>query len=437
MKLTRFLITAGAALLGLAFLAASAFVRHPALIPARPWLYAGGATIALVLLLAAVWSLRGGWRLAGASIALLGIAGLVCVTGQEWTFARLKAQVLDAPEAELRAVGRHLMVGYVDLADLPPLVTKAAVTGVFIGKRNAEARSAHELAADIAFLQDLRARAGLPPLWTGGDQEGGLVASLSPPLPHPPALATLANNPDAMRESAARAAKALRCTGVNLNFAPVVDLKGRRDAADRYSRIAERSISSDAAVVTDTARSYCETLGKAGVQCTLKHFPGLGPTAADTHVRQAILPDLDPADLKPFRELGQALSPPPWIMLSHATVASLDRAHPASASRAVIGMLRQAWRFDGILVTDDVWMAPYRGNLEENVVETIAGGADIVLIAYDPDLTYRVLDTLLRARRSGRLPDAALAASDRRLARHAPSQATDCDATAQLSRDRY
>jgi beta-N-acetylhexosaminidase len=322
------------------------------------------------------------------------------------------------------------MVGYRDVTDLRPLVTSAAVAGVFIAKRNAENADAVSLAGDVTFLQDLRARAGLPPLWIASDQEGGLVSSLSPPLPRPRPLSAFAGNPDNLREAAADAAKDIACLGLNVDFAPVVDLKGVSNPADRFSRIAERSISADPEVVTKTAGVYCEVLAKEGVLCTLKHFPGLGRVGVDTHVREAVLADLDPSDLAPFRELAQTLSPRPWVMLSHAAVASLDAAHPASASRPVIDILRHDWGFDGMLVTDDAWMAPYRRNLEDNLLGTLAGGADIVLIAYDPDLTYRVLDTLLRARRSGRLPDDALRASDERLARlRPPRQAVGCPST--------
>jgi beta-N-acetylhexosaminidase len=257
-----------------------------------------------------------------------------------------------------------------------------------------------------------------------------LVSSLSPPLPRPRPLSAFADNPDNLREAVADAAKDIACLGLNLDFAPVVDLKGVSNPADHFSRIAERSISADPEVVTKTAGAYCEILAKDGVLCTLKHFPGLGRVAVDTHVREAVLPDLDPSDLAPFRELTQTLSPRPWVMLSHATVAALDAVHPASASRPVIDILRRDWGFDGVLVTDDAWMAPYRGNLEDNLLGTLAGGADIVLIAYDPDLTYRVLDILLRARGSGRLPDGALLASDERLTRlRPPGRAVGCPST--------
>ncbi len=428
MKFFRPLAIGLALLLGLSFVMATGLLRHPAFMAWHGRFIAAAVVIGAAFLLLAIAGRRR--RAVAAAFAFIGAAGIGSVAWQEWAFARLKADVLAAPEEELRAVGRHLMVGYGDVTDLRPLVTKAAVAGVFIAKRNAEHADALSLAGDVTFLQDLRARAGLPPLWIASDQEGGLVSSLSPPLPRPRALSAFADNPDNLREAAADAAKDIACLGLNLDFAPVVDLKGASSPADRFSRIAERSISADPAIVAKTAGAYCEILAKDGVLCTLKHFPGLGRVAVDTHVGPAVLPDLDPSDLAPFHELTQTLSPRPWVMLSHATVASLDAGHPASASRPVIDILRHDWSFDGLVVTDDAWMAPYRGNLEDNLLGTLGGGADIVLIAYDPDLTYRVLDILLRARRSGRLPDDALRTSNERLARlRPPGRATGCPST--------
>jgi beta-N-acetylhexosaminidase len=86
----------------------------------------------------------------------------------------------------------------------------------------------------------------------------------------------------------------------------------------------------------------------------------------------------------------------------------------------VIDILRKDWSFDGLIVTDDVSMAAYRNNLGPNLIGSLSGGADLILISYDPELAYTALDTLLRARRTGALPAAALRRSDERLEAHRP-----------------
>ncbi|MGP0094730.1 MAG: glycoside hydrolase family 3 N-terminal domain-containing protein [Xanthobacteraceae bacterium] len=410
-----------AILLGLAFVVATTIVGHPALIPLRPWLPLGTGAIVLALGLCALLCWRTKRRVAAAVLAVLAATGLGSVVWQRGSFALVKARVLATSEDELRAIGRHLVVGYTNIDELRPLVTKAAIAGVFISKRNAQAAAIDSLAADITFLQDLRARFGLPPLWIGSDQEGGLVSSLSPPLARPRPLSALAADMEVLHEEVTDQAQQLACLGTNVNFAPVVDVdKGIRNAADRFSRIGDRSISADPALVARTARLYCGILANAGVQCTLKHFPGLGGVAADTHVGTAVLPGLVAADVAPFEDLTRSLDPRPWVMLSHAIVASLDPDHPASASRPVIDILRKDWSFDGVIVTDDIWMAAYRNNLGPNLVGSLSGGADLILISYDPDLAYTALDTLLRARRTSALPAAILQQSDQRLEAHRP-----------------
>jgi beta-N-acetylhexosaminidase len=78
--------------------------------------------------------------------------------------------------------------------------------------------------------------------------------------------------------------------GVNVNFAPVVDLNHRIvNPGDHLSRIHERAISADPVIVTEVARHYCTALQQAGGRCTLKHFPGLGRVFEDTHRESADL----------------------------------------------------------------------------------------------------------------------------------------------------
>ena len=328
-------------------------------------------------------------------------------------------------------MGRHLMVGYGTIEEIEPLVTKAAVSGVFVSRRNASNKDFEGLAWEIRILQDLRARNGLPPLWIAGDQEGGIVSSLSPPLTRPRALRSLLADAATFQQENTRKAQELSCLGINVNLAPVVDLnRGIRDPSDRYSRIADRSISADPEIVSDASATYCSILAKHGVRCTLKHFPGLGRLAADTHVGSAVLPDLEQSDLAPFRNLTNSLDPHPWVMLSHVTVASLDPRRPASGSAPVIDILRRDWQFEGVLVTDDAHMAAYQGNLESNLVGSLSGGVDLVLVAYDPDLTYTVLAMLLRAYRTGQLGRKTLLESDRRLERHRAAAHIGCTTAA-------
>ena len=90
----------------------------------------------------------------------------------------------------LQIVGQHLVIGYENPAQIRALVQRGFVGGVYLGRRNAMAKTADDLHAEIAALQSLRHAAGLPPLIIVADQEGGAVSHISPPLPLQKSLAT-------------------------------------------------------------------------------------------------------------------------------------------------------------------------------------------------------------------------------------------------------
>ncbi len=197
-----------------------------------------------------------------------------------------------------------------------------------------------KLTRDIEGLQAPRRAAGLPPLWIAADQEGGLVATLSPPLPRPAPLATVALDVTALQSDARDLARQLAVLGVNVNFAPLVDVsRGRLDPADRNSRIALRNLSNDPAVMARDAEADCRSLATEGVRCTIKHFPGLGDVTADTHVTIAHRAAINPVDLAPFRQLTAADGPHPWVMLSHLIVDRVDSRRPEPARSDRCGIL--------------------------------------------------------------------------------------------------
>jgi beta-N-acetylhexosaminidase len=364
------------------------------------------------------------------SMAVLLVAGvtLTATLVLEAGFQRVRARVLAADPAQLEKLGRHFVVGYRDPAEIERLLERRAIGGVFVGARNVEGLSADAIRGQIGSWQDTRRRQGLPPLLIATDQEGGMVSRLSPPLPRRPPIASVVERhaQEAARNAAAHAyglaqARALAGLGVNLNFAPVVDLnKNLVNPNDRYTRIRERAIAADPAIVTEVARHYCAGLREAGVRCTLKHFPGLGGVFEDTHLeaghlRQSVA-ELEASDWMPFRALmaGRTLT-----MLSHARLTALDAEHPVSFSDAVVaGLLRRSWGHDGILITDDFSMGAVYSSKQGVAAASIAAlnaGVDLILIAYDPAHFFTMMDAVLAAERDGRLRPAALASSAHRL----------------------
>ena len=212
--------------------------------------------------------------------------------------------------------------------------------------------------------------------------------------------------------------------GINLNFAPVVDLNHQVvNPNDRYTRIFQRAISSDPAVVAQVAAWYCAALEESGVRCTLKHFPGLGRVFEDTHLAHAnlatSLTELASTDWVPFRALmSQSRA---FTMLGHVRLTAIDSEHPVSMSSSVIaGMLRGEWKYDGVLITDNFsMMAVYRSSagMDNGSIEALNAGVDLILISWDSDQYYRVMYALLKADEQGRLNREVLQRSDQRLER--------------------
>ena len=210
--------------------------------------------------------------------------------------------------------------------------------------------------------------------------------------------------------------------GVNLNFAPVVDVNYNVvNPDDKYTRIFQRAISSDPAVVARVTAWYCAALEEAGVRCTLKHFPGLGRVFEDTHLDHADLTasieELTTTDWIPFLSLMRQSNA--FIMLGHARLTAMDKERPVSMSPAVItGLIRSSWKHDGVLITDNFSMlAVYRSKvgMDNGSIEALNAGVDLILMSYDPDQYYRVMYALLQADKEGKLDQEMLKQSSRRL----------------------
>ncbi|MEA5472207.1 glycoside hydrolase family 3 N-terminal domain-containing protein [Spirulina sp. 06S082] len=357
------------------------------------------------------WNLQKGMAFA---IAFLGVVGLTITVANEAQFYWQKYRVVLGAEVEsLEVFGKHFIVGYKDINDAVKLVEKRAIAGVFITTRNIENKTYEEIKTELETLQEIRRSQGLSPLWIATDQEGGIVSRLSPPLTYLPSLSEIVakeknieNIKKAVIEYASTQGRELSDLGINVNFAPVVDLnKGVVNQRDRYSQIYRRAISDDSEIVTLVAKWYCSTLVQFDVKCTIKHFPGLGRVENDTHVADAELnasvEELEQDDWIPFREIMKDSSA--WTMLGHAKLMALDTQHPVSFSPPVIrGLIREKWQYRGILITDDLCMKAVYGSSEGingAIKKALISGVDLLLIAYDPDLYYEAMASLLQGHR--------------------------------------
>lgn len=409
------ILWAGALGFSAAWVYAAANLRSPYLLAVRDavfwiWVIAG-----LLVLIGLAWR-RGRAFIRTKPARLVACAflsgGLLAGHGR-WLHGHHRKAVIEA--TRMPELGDHLIVGWLGKGETLALAAKGGIAGVFLTRRDFPAHAtAGDIRKTVDELQFARRLAGLPPLWIATDQEGGPVAKLSPPLAAQPALGTLLRDLDGsdLASDPARAAEIVRrvtayaetqgrelaAAGINLNFAPVVDLRPATQphALDFHSRIATRALAADPATVALAGETYVRVLARHGITSVLKHFPGLGRVTADTHHFQARLDDpvgeLAAADWRPFREISGNTGA--GIMLGHVRLGSLDADHPVSCSSAAVRLLSEEWGFKGLLVTDDFSMAPIshgRGGITRAAGRSMAAGVDLILLSYDAQAVYDLL----------------------------------------------
>lgn len=344
-----------------------------------------------------------------------------------------RGEILASDPGRLERMGRRLMVGFENFAEVKTLVEKRAIAGIFITDQNVRRRKAEDFAKDIRTLQDIRRSQGLPRLLVAADQEGGYVSRLSPPLKQQPSLGTLIAplKTDADREKAVRAyadmqAHELERLGITMNFGPVVDLRlGAPGRDDGETHLYWRAISSDPYLIAKVAGWYCDALTKFNIICTLKHFPGLGRVMHDTHVSQGAImvseTKLELSDWVPFRHVMH--QPGVATMIGHVCVRDIDATTPASYSEAVINtVLRSRWHeSDSLLITDDFSMGAVIGSKDGiggAAIRAVNAGIDLVLLRNSVKYFDTVMSALIEADVNGELDKKRQNASHERLGRY-------------------
>lgn len=208
------------------------------------------------------------------------------------------------------------------------------------------------------------------------DQEGGRVQRMRAPhwTDWPAPLDQAGRGERAVRLHHHLLAQELRAVGIDADCAPVLDMA--RDETHPFLK--NRCLGSDAETVIRLGRAAAQAMLAAGVLPVVKHMPGHGRARVDSHkdlpVVEASLDELRATDFAPFRALADL----PMAMTAHIRFAAIDDA-PATASAAVIDLIRREIGFDGLLMSDDIGMQALSGSPAERAAATIAAGCDLVL----------------------------------------------------------
>ncbi len=225
------------------------------------------------------------------------------------------------------------------------------------------------------------------------DQEGGRVQRLKPPhwrqydpmqVHGQQAINTdLSQSLETLRFVSLQMAEEIVDAGINVNCAPVLDvLMPETDAV-----IGDRAFSSDEQLVARLGLSVCRHFLAAGVTPVIKHIPGHGRAASDSHktlpVVKAPLAALMHTDFEPFREIAKSdIAAGVWAMTAHVVYSEIDPDHPASTSKAVIdNIIRGSIGFDGFLLSDDLDMDALEayGDIPDRATAVLEAGCDAAL----------------------------------------------------------
>jgi beta-N-acetylhexosaminidase len=280
--------------------------------------------------------------------------------------------------AEDTAILRHPLVG-----------------GVILFTRNY--RDPDQLTALVSAIHAVRS----PALLVAVDHEGGRVQRFRPGFSVLPPLRRIGKefdlDPkaglDLARHMGWLMAAELRACGVDLSFAPCIDLDYGVSEV-----IGDRAFHSQATAVSQLASAYMHGMRDAGMAATAKHFPGHGAVVADSHTaapvdrRQYV--DLDD-DIMPYRRLiSNGL---PAVLAAHVLFPEVDRDSVASVSPTWIkNILRRELGFKGVVFTDDMSMAgaAVAGDIVERSQRALDAGSDMVLICNSRPSVVTVLDQL-------------------------------------------
>jgi beta-N-acetylhexosaminidase len=243
------------------------------------------------------------------------------------------------------------------------------------------------------------------------DQEGGKIVRLPQELLSLKGASYYSKNktPAEVFKVGELTAKQLRLCGINVDFAPVMDINSN----PKNPIIGERSYGSKSSTVVEYGLQMASGLQSGGVVCAVKHFPGHGDTDTDSHLA---LPRVNKShaqlkqfELVPFKAAAEAKVP--VVMTAHIMFPKIDSKYPATMSHKILtGILRQDLGFDGIIITDDLEMVAIRKNfgIVNGALSAINAGADMVCISVYSDGAGQICDAFVRNLSRSRLEESVL-----------------------------
>jgi beta-N-acetylhexosaminidase len=255
----------------------------------------------------------------------------------------------------------------------------------FVEKSAAGAAAIRGVADSVQTLATAEVTASVR-FFVAANQEGGIIQSLSGAgfSTIPTALDQSAIDPATLRTSAALWGRELASAGVNLNFAPVLDVvPPGTDAQNEPIGALRRGYGHDPATVSAHALAFMRGMDDAGITTTGKHFPGLGRVTGNTDFTAAVVDDVTTASdpsLTPFRDAVTAGIP--MVMVALAKYQRIDPTELAVFSTPIMRvLLRDSLNFRGVVVSDDLGATAAVANIapEDRAINFLSAGGDLII----------------------------------------------------------
>ena len=306
-------------------------------------------------------------------------------------------------------LGQMMMVGFNGNhinERIKDLVLKYKVGGFILYKKNFE--SYEQMLQIIKELKELNTQNKVP-LFIAIDQEGGRVNRMPPEIKNLPSAYKIAGTDDieVAKEAANITGEMLYNSGINMDFAPVLDIKRFKSK----HAIGDRCFSENKEDVIKYGLETMKQITANHVISVIKHFPGHGLTDKDTHLFLPVvkknMEEIEKEDILPFKTAIE--NGADAIMVGHIIINSISKTLPASLSRKFIGKyIREKLKFNGLVITDDLKMRAIRFvyGYKLAVRQAFTSGVDIIMFRFDHKDEKNAINQAYNMVRNGQIKEA-------------------------------
>jgi len=311
---------------------------------------------------------------------------------------QIEEMTLEEKIGQLVLVG---MEGYEVNDNIKELIKSYHVGGVILYGKNVE--DSRQLLSLINSLKDNN-YSNKVPLFISVDEEGGSVSRNPNEVKKLPAARSIGMTEDNALafESGKLLGQTVKAFGYNMNFAPVLDI----DSNPLNPVIGDRSFGQTVDIVSSMGIEVIAGMKSQGVIPVIKHFPGHGDTAVDSHIGLPVinhnLERLSSFEILPFKDAID--NGADVVMVAHILLNKIDTEYPASMSTMVIrDILRDNLGFDGVVITDDMTMGAITKNYKigDAALKSLVAGVDILLVGHNYNSQLEVINAIKHGVDSG------------------------------------